>query len=412
MSDTGHLAENVLHFARLLRQAGLPVGTDRPLLALRALEVAGIDSRSDLHAVLEACLIDRFEHRALFEQAFMAFWRIPGYLDAPAPSAQPSPTRARAQPGARPAAARRLAEALWPGHRGMQSIAEPEPPCSGRRGEAQPSASDRERLRRVDFETMTAAEWAAASRAAAALAPLLQRARTRRQAPAATGPQIDPRRLLRNCARHGGDIAALPRRRHLTRLEPVVALVDVSGSMSRYSRMFLHFLHALVNGPGAPRTRAAGLRTAAFVFGTRLTSVTRALLAQDPDYAVARVTRCVPDFSGGTRIGACLREFNRLWAKRLPLADATVLLVTDGLERSNIELLEREAARLRRSCRRLIWLNPLLRYEGFEPRARGVRALLPHAAELLPIHNLESLERLADMLAQAGATSGEIRKWK
>jgi uncharacterized protein len=407
----GHLAENVLHFARLLRRAGLPVGTDRPVLALRALEVAGIDSRSDLRAVLEACLIDRFEHRALFEQAFTAFWRVPGYLDEQAPSARPA-ARAHAESHARPPAARRLAEALWPGHRGMQPVAAPEPPSGARRGEAEASASDRERLRQVDFETMTAAEWTAASRAAAALAPLLQRAWTRRQGPAATGPQIDARQLLRDSGRYGGDVAALPRRKRLARLEPVVAIVDISGSMARYSRMFLHFLHALVNGSGAQRAHAAGPRTAAFVFGTRLTAISRALRARDPDDAVARVTRCVPDFSGGTRIGACLREFNRLWAKRVPLADATVLLVTDGLERSNIELLEREAARLRRSCRRLIWLNPLLRYAGFEPQARGVRALLPHATELLPIHNLESLERLADVLAQARATPGEMRKWR
>ncbi|MGH8296306.1 MAG: vWA domain-containing protein, partial [Steroidobacteraceae bacterium] len=215
-------------------------------------------------------------------------------------------------------------------------------------------------------------------------------------------PRIDPRRLLRESARHGGDIVVLPRRQRLARIEPIIAIVDISGSMSGYSRMFLHFLHALIN---APRAHAGGLRSAAFVFGTRLTAITRALRARDPDDAVSRVTRGVPDFSGGTRIGACLRDFNRLWAKRLPLAEATVLLVTDGLERSEAELLEREAARLKRSCRRLIWLNPLLRYGGFEPQARGVRALLPHAGELRPIHDLESLERLADLLA-------DTRSWR
>lgn len=411
----GHLAENVLHFARLLRQAGLPVGTDRPLLALRALEVAGIDSRADLRAVLEACLIDRFEHRALFEQAFLAFWRVaPSDLHSTPCARRGSDARPpgeRAKSGA-PPSARRLAEALWSGHRGRQPVDSPEGPIGERRREVEPSASDREQLRRVDFEMMTAAEWTAASRAAAALVPLLQRAGTRRQAPAARGPRIDPRRLLRDCARHGGEITALPRRKRIARIEPVVALVDISGSMSRYSRMFLQFLHALLNGEDARQVQAAGLRATAFVFGTRLTAITRALRACDPDEAVARVARCVLDFSGGTRIGACLREFNRVWAKRLPLAEATVLLVTDGLERSSIELLGREAARLERSCRRLIWLNPLLRYPGFEPQARGVRALLAHAGEMLPIHNLESLERLADILAHAGAASGEIRKWR
>jgi uncharacterized protein len=410
MRGDGRLAENVLHFARLLREAGLPVGTDRPLLALRALQVAGLDSRADLRAVLAACLIDRPEHRALFEQAFLAFWRVPGGTDGPAPSPRPAGGREHSPTRARPAAARRLAEALWPGPRGSRPLPEAEAPGGAGKDEVRPSASERERLRRVDFEAMTAAEWTAASRAAAALAPLLRRARTRREAPAASGPRIDLRRLLRESARHGGEAPVLPRRHHLMQREPLVALVDISGSMSRYSRMFLHFLHALVNGPDGRGARDAGLNTAAFVFGTRLTPITRALRARDPDDALARLTRCVPDFAGGTRIGACLREFNRLWARRLPLGNATVLLVTDGLERADVELLEREAARLARSCRRLLWLNPLLRYEGFAPQARGVRALLAHAGELLPIHDLESLEHLAALLA-ARATSGEIRQW-
>ncbi len=408
MPAHGHLAENVLHFARLLRQTGLPVGTDRPLLALRALELTGIGSRSDLRAVLEACLIDRLEHRAIFEQAFLAFWSAPHFAGESAAAPRPHAGRPHSGSARTLPAARRLAEALSSARHGAPAASSPEPPGGVQAHGVPPSASDRERLRHTDFETMSAAEWRAATRAAAALTPLLQRARTRRCAPAASGLKIDPRQLLRDASRQGGDIATLPRRKPLTRLRPVVAIVDVSGSMSRYSRMFLHFLHALVNGSSAQRSRTAP-RAEAFVFGTRLTSITRALHALDPDEAVSRVTRRVPDFSGGTRIGACLREFNRLWAKRLPLSEATVLLVTDGLERSNIGQLEGEAARLARSCRRLIWLNPLLRFEGFEPRARGVRALLPHVGKLLPVHNLESLERLADALADAGANPAEMR---
>ena len=405
MSDPGHLAENVLHFARLLRAAGLPVGTDRPLLALRALELAGIDSRADLRAVLEACLIDRCEHRALFEQAFLAFFRPPAGLSGAA--APPGASASHRRIVERAAPSRRLAQALWPERQETAPLAAPANERRAREESLQPSASDRERLRRADFDTMTAAEWSAATRAAASLTPLLKRAPTRREVPAARGRTIDPRRLLRDCARRGGEVASFPRRQRLTRLEPLVAIVDVSGSMSRYSRMFLHFLHALVNGSGRTRARS-GTPVAAFVFGTRLTPITRALRARDPDDALSRVTRCVPDFSGGTRIGACLREFNRLWAKRLPLSEATVLLVTDGLERSGVEPLESEAARLARSCRRLIWLNPLLRYDAFEPRARGVRALLPHVDKLLAIHNLESLERLAEVLSDAAAPATAI----
>ncbi|MHB1542476.1 MAG: vWA domain-containing protein, partial [Steroidobacteraceae bacterium] len=203
----------------------------------------------------------------------------------------------------------------------------------------------------------------------------------------------------------------LPRRMRITRIEPVIALVDISGSMSRYSRMFLHFLHALINRPVTHGSRTARLRVAAFVFGTRLTPVTRELAARDPDEALGCVARLVPDWSGGTRIGVCLKNFNRAWARRLPLASATVLLVTDGLERADIELLSEEAARLSRSCRRLIWLNPLLRYESFKPEARGVRALLPNADRFLPVHNLESLQRLALILGQSTHSRRESRPW-
>ena len=166
--------------------------------------------------------------------------------------------------------------------------------------------------------------------------------------------------------------------------------------MARYSRMFLHFAHAMMNA-----THASDLRVSAFVFGTRLTDITGQLRARDPDEAVARVTRRVADWSGGTRIGACLREFNQHWVRRLPLASATVLLVTDGLEHAQIELLAEQAQRLSRSCRRILWLNPLLRYASFEPKARGIRALLPHVERLLPVHNIESLEQLLVVLETA-----------
>jgi uncharacterized protein with von Willebrand factor type A (vWA) domain len=396
--DHGRLAENVLHFSRLLRQAGLPLGTDRPLLALEALAVAGIPSRGELRSVLEACLIDRIEHRALFRQAFEFFWRDPTRLGEPhAALPLPHVPARRAPPGR--AVSRRLAAALWP----KRSEMRPGPQPPGPQGlEVAPSVSDRERLHRADFETLSAAEWAAATAAVAALAPLLARTPSRRDRPAASGSRLDLKRLLRESARHGGESATLPRRSRRLRPARIVALIDVSGSMSRYSRMFLHFLHALAN-PRGRSVHLGGLRSAAFVFGTRLTPVTRDLAARDADEAVARVSRRVEDWSGGTRIGACLGEFNRSWAKRLPLSSSTVLLVTDGLERTDSTRLELEAARLARSCRRLIWLNPLLRYDGFEPKARGMRALLPHADLFLPIHNLESLERLAAALAEGAA---------
>lgn len=394
----GQLANNVLHFARVLRKAGLPVGTDRTLLALQALEISGLASRADLYAVLRACLIDRIEHRALFDQAFQVFWRDPELLaevmrlllpSVPGRSAGRGPS-ARLQEAFGPAAAR-----LPPGAARARERAA---------ADAHLSASDRERLRKTDFDTMTVAEWAAARRLIAALEPLLARLATRRTTRSSRPPHLDLRQLLRDCGRRGGAIGSIPYRARTTRVEPLTVIVDISGSMARYSRMFLHFMHALVNG-----SRHATLRVNAFVFATRLTNVTRQLRARDPDEAVAQVIAAVADWSGGTRIGACLADFNRHWARRVPLSRSTALLLTDGLEHTGTEQLSLEAARLARSCRRLWWLNPLLRYAAFEPRARGIRAILPHVDRLLPVHDLASLEELARSLE--AACHEERRAW-
>jgi hypothetical protein len=296
---------------------------------------------------------------------------------------------------------RRLGEALAPR---VDRAPQPEP-AQRVEIDAQLSWTDREQLRKADFDTMSTAEWAAARRMLETIAPFLARLPTRRDAPASRGRRLDLRALLRASCRRGGDIAELPRRRRRTRTEPLVVIVDISGSMSRYSRMFLHFLHALAGGRDA-----ADLRLHAFVFGTRLTNVTRQLRQRDPDEAIAEVVRAVQDWSGGTRIAACLHEFNRHWARRVLSGSPTVLLVTDGLEHAQIDELGREAERLAKSCRRLVWLNPLLRYEGFQPKARGVRALLAHVSSFLPVHNLDSLEALARTLA-AAATHEEKRRW-
>lgn len=390
LPEAGRLGENVLHFARVLRKAGLPVGTDRAVLALQALELAGVAGRGELHDVLEACLTSRVEHRPLFDQAFHVFWRDPHLLGEIMRMTPPASRRGADPP---PAASRRLTEALLGAGRTSQHRIEP---LGQSPQHLQPSWSDRERLRAIDFDSMTSEESRAAQRVIAAMAPLLARLCTRRQSVSRAGVRLELRQLLRDSGRHGGEVLELPRSRRRTRLEPLCVIVDISGSMSRYSRMFLHFAHALMNGP-----RSADLRVSAFVFGTRLTHVTRLLRRCDPDEALGRVARAVEDWSGGTRIAACLREFNQRWARRMPLAGSTVLLVTDGLELADIETLAAQAQRLSRSCRRLLWLNPLLRYDAFAPKARGVRALLPHVDEMLPVHNIESLERLVVALEQS-----------
>ncbi len=399
----GRLAENVVHFARVLRSAGVPVGTDRVLLALEALMVAGIEAREDFHAVLASCLIDRAEHRLLFEQAFHIFWKDPDLLGQMLRLLLPqiSQKKGGAPPG--PPENRRLGEALAPN----VGPRPPEPPGAERiEIDAQLSWTDREQLRKADFDTMSTAEWSAARRMLLQLAPFFTSLPTRRYAPSARGSRLDLRALLREASRRGGDIAQLPRRQRRSRPEPLVVIVDISGSMSRYSRMFLHFLHAITG-----QHNAADHRIHAFVFGTRLTHITRQLRSRDPDMAIAEVVRHVDDWAGGTRIAACLHEFNRDWARRVLSGSPTVLLVSDGLEHAQIELLDKEAERLAKSCRRLVWLNPLLRYDAFEPKARGVRAILKHVQSFLPVHNIESLQQLAATLTGTDRTMKEKTNW-
>jgi uncharacterized protein with von Willebrand factor type A (vWA) domain len=264
--------------------------------------------------------------------------------------------------------------------------------------EARLTASDREVLRKADFETMSADEWLAAKRLMPAIANFSEPLRTRRTRPATRAGQVDWRATLRAQARLG-DAGELHWRTPREQPAPIVVLADISGSMSRYSRMLLHFAHAV--GAGAAR---GGPKLTSFVFGTRLTPITRLMAQRDPDVAVAQVVRRVEDWSGGTRISACLHEFNRDWSRRVLGGNATVLLVTDGLEHglatNERASLAFEMERLHKSCRRLVWLNPLLRYAGFEPKAAGIRAMLPHVDRMLSAHNLDSLADLARVLAE------------
>ena len=383
----GLLADNVLHFSRVLRAAGIPLGTDRTLLALEALQNTHLASRDEFHATLRCCLIDRKEHLPLFDQAFAAFWRDPDLLGRLLRLRLPQIT-SRVQPAAQKAN-QRLAGALAAGARdaGAREAVEREAPPLQVAHEF--TWSDHERLRKVDFDSMTSAEWRAARKLVARLDPVLPLQRSRRLKPAARGA-VNMRLALRGSARYAGELPTLPRSRPQSRPAPLVLLIDISGSMSRYSRMLLHFAQALCSGAGA-----AGYRIHVFVFGTRLTEVTRRLAARDPDHALEAVVRGVDDWAGGTRIAHAIGEFNRHWLKRTGGTRATVLLATDGLDHAAFDRLAAEMRHLHLGCRRLLWLNPLLRYAGFEARARGVRAMLPHVDRLLPMHNVTALESLA-----------------
>ena len=380
----GRLAANLMHFARTLRAAGLPIGSGAVLDALRAVETVGLSRRDDFYWTLHAVFVRRAEQRPLFDEAFHVFWRNPRLLERITSLLLPTvhtPPRGEAKP-----LSRRLSEALFAGAEGEARAREAEEEIEL---DATLTWSDREVLRARDFEQMSAAELTAAKAAIARLGLTVPPAPTRRYRPHPRGSLIDMRTTFRRSLRLGAGEVLLARRRRLRKPAPIVVLCDISGSMSRYSRVLLHFAHALARG----RTRVFS-----FAFGTRLTNITRQLRDRDVDAAIERASKEVADWSGGTRIGQCLDRFNREWSRRVCGQGAVVLLISDGLDRDAGEGLGPQVERLRKSCRRLVWLNPLLRYEGFEPKAAGIRALLPHVDEFRPVHNLESLEDLAAAL--------------
>ena len=389
----GRLAENILYFARALRSAGIPVGPGAVLDALEALQTAGVGTREDFYWTLHAVFVKRHEHSILFDQAFRIFFRRRGYVDQLLAMMLP---QAPVPPQAPQAGATRVHEALFAGlDDKLRKEREVEL-------DARMTVSDREVLQHKDFAQMTSAEIAAAKDAMKRLVLPLAEVRTRRLTPHPHGHLIDIRRTLRASMKGGGAFIDLRFIGPKTRSPPIVALLDISGSMSQYSRIFLHFLHALTD---------ARKRVSTFLFGTRLTNVTRALRERDPDDALNACSVAVPDWSGGTRIASSLRAFNKLWARRVLTQGAVVLLITDGLERDADDTLAFEIDRLHRSCRRLVWLNPPFRFEGFEARARGIHTMLPYVDEFRPIHNLQSMAGLAASLQDRSGGSGDPKAW-
>ena len=394
----GRLPENIMHFGRVLRTAGLPVGPDQVLKAIEAASAVDVADRAQFYWALHAALVNRRGQRELFDQAFHIFWRNPRLLERMMSMVIPTSSVDAGAEEAEPLA-RRLAEALAPAD-GAAREREGEDEVEIR---AELTWSDREVLRAMDFETMSLAEQEAAKRAMAKMRLPLRPVPARRFRLHPRGRRPDLRATLRGAMRTGGDFVALRRRRRLRRPPPLVVICDISGSMARYSRMLLHFMHAVTNDRD---------RVHCFLFGTRLTNVTRQLRQKDVDTALAGVAGAVEDWSGGTRIGASLRTFNRLWSRRVLGQGAVVLLISDGLDRDSGEGLAQEIERLHKSCRRLVWLNPLLRYDAYEPRTRGAVALMPHVDEFRPAHNLDSLGDLAAALGREPARRQEgVSEW-
>ena len=386
--EGSRLVPNVMHFGRILRAAGLPIGTGKVLDAVGAVREVGIKDRSDFYWALHAVFVNRRDQHDLFDQAFHIFWRDPKILERMMGIVLPS-IDAPAPPEAEPPS-RRLLDALNP------KDDEDKPDEEREREEeieldAAMTASGNELLQEMDFEEMTADEIAQAKAAISRMHLPIAEIPTRRFQTSTQRRRVDMRATLRAALRTGGAGIPLKWRRRRTRPPPLVIMCDISGSMSRYTRMFLHFMHTLTNDRDRVHT---------FLFGTRLTNVTRYLRHRDVDLAVTQITSSVEDWSGGTRIGESLKTFNRYWSRRVLGQGAVLILISDGLDRDAGRGLNEEIERLHKSCRRLIWLNPLLRFEGFEPRSQGIRSLLPHVDEFRPVHNLQSLDELIAALSR------------
>ncbi|NOD91317.1 VWA domain-containing protein [Ruegeria sp. HKCCD4884] len=393
--DNPKLAQNITHFARALRKAGLPIGPGRVIDAINAVQAAGFTRKRDFYWTLHACFVNRPEHRTVFAQVFRMYWRDPRYMEHMMAMMLPA-IRGVQEERKADAGEKRAAEALLDGvERDMPEPAAQDEGETEIEIDATQTASSEERLRNLDFEQMSTAEIAQAKRVLARMTLPVKPIESRRGQASHLGHRIDRARTLRGAMRQGGKLHDIYRLQPKPRWPNLVALCDISGSMSQYSRIILHFLHTVSNAKGA-----GWAKVHAFTFGTRLTNITRHLRQRDVDAALAAAGAEAQDWEGGTRIGECLHQFNRDWSRRVMGQGAVVLLITDGLERGEPKVLQKEIERLHLSSKRLIWLNPLLRWDGFAPKAQGVATMLPHVDSFRAGHSIASLEDLADVISK------------
>ncbi|MDY8110408.1 VWA domain-containing protein [Fulvimarina sp. 2208YS6-2-32] len=394
----GRLADNIAYFARALRRAGLKLGPSATLDAIAAAKACGFASREDFYWTLHATLVTRREDSAVFDEAFRLFWRSRELIEKMIAMFSPKAPPRQSDRQKPRAGAQRAADSLFEGQ-DERTTQQDKPELEI---DASMTFSGNEVLRDMDFAQMSAAELRSAQKAIAALRLPEDTIRTRRFKPDMRGATIDARATMRSAMRTGGDLL-LPRYRTPRRVHPpLIVLADISGSMSQYSRIFLHFLHAIME---------QRRRVHAFLFGTRLTNVTRQLRRKDPDQAFADCADQVKDWSGGTRIAEALHHFNRDWSRRVLGQGAIVLLITDGLERDSAQDLGTEMQRLHLSCKRLIWLNPLLRFEGFSARAKGVRTMLEHVDEFRAVHSIDAMAELCAVLSNAHRPENDPKAW-
>ena len=388
------LSDNVLYFARVLRSAGIPIGSGRILEAIKAINKIGLADKSIFYWALHSVFVHKNEHREIFDQTFKIFWKNPRLLEKMMQLALPklntgTPETSDADIN------RRVQEAF-----NTDNISEDNYVDASTEDELEFDAvmtySESELLQGMDFEQMSYDEINKAKKVIAQMNLAIPQVKSRRFKSSSFRRKIDLRQSLKGANKFCGEYIPLRYKSRKDKNPPIIAICDVSGSMSRYSRMLLHFMHVLTTLRNDVHT---------FLFGTRLTNVTRFLRFKDVDEALAATSSAVEDWSGGTRIGDCLKEFNFNWSRRVLGPSAIVLFITDGLDRGGGIGLSKQIKLIQNSSKRLIWLNPLLRYEEFAPKPTGVKAILPYVDEFRPIHSLESLDQLVDALSETNLQS-------
>ncbi len=367
---------NCLLFIRALRQAGLPIGLDQALAFAQALEWIDLGARDQVYHTARSLLVSRYEHLRLFDAIFNRFWRPLG--ESERRQRQKMPRAPRHKPRDQPFSIVTYMAA-------KAGLSEPEVDVSDKSG----TASMVEVLQRKEFSQMTPEELERIKRLIHQMRWRISLRETRRRRRHRRGDLLHMRAVVRDAARHNGRLTRLLWQRRKVKQRPLVIIADISGSMEKYARLLLQFLYSVAHS--LPRVEC-------FVFGTRLTRITGQLKLRNIDQAIDQASREVVDWAGGTRIGESLRVFNRHWSRRVLGRGAVALLISDGWEQGDPALLATEIRRLQRRCHRLIWLNPLLGRETYQPRVGGMQAVLPHIDDFLPIHNFQSLEALAQRL--------------
>ena len=394
----GHILPNLLRFAEVLRRLGLDAGPANVLDMVRATQHVHIGRRGEFYQAARSIFVHRRQDLPVFDEAFNVFWRKPNTARSGMDLRSMGEQRRFRRPQVSAGHDDPMDDALaLEGDPDDDSVS---------RVDLTRTYSAREVLRQKDFAQFSGHEIAEARHMMAALRWDLGNRRTRRMVPG-DGSRLDLRRTLRRSLQYGGEMFDLAQRGPRSRPRSLALICDVSGSMERYTRMLLHFIHTITAGQASSPHQVE-----AFLFATRLTRITRQLRYRSVDQAITEVSRAVPDWAGGTRIGEAVKTFNYQWLRRTLRGQAVVMIISDGWDRGEPELLARETSRLQRSCHRLIWLNPLLGSPDYQPLTQGMQAALPYVDDFLPVHNMNSLQALADHLGDIGPERSSVRPYR